>query len=301
MSSSALLPLTDSQKELSERLHKHVLELAEVIGERHYGEAKAYNNAADYIVDIFKKNELVPYEDEFGDELQYRNIVAEHYGTTLADEIIVVGAHYDTVWLSRGADDNASGVAVMLEIAKQLKKKQLNRTIRFIAFANEENPHFLTDKMGSLFHVKRADERGDNIIAMISLEMLGYYSDEGNSQNYPSPFSWFYPDKANFVAFVSDFNSRSILRKSIKYFRETKQFPSEGLTAPVVLVRNVQRSDHAAFWQYNIPAFMVTDTGAYRNYAYHNAKDLPNSLDYDSMARVTNGLINMIEQLAGEE
>jgi len=299
--SSALLPLSDAQKELSERLQKHVLKLAGDIGERHYGEVKAYNQAADYIVDIFKQNELVPYEDEFGDKLQYRNIIAEHYGTTLADEVIVVGAHYDTVWLSRGADDNASGVAVMLEIAKQLKKKQLNRTIRFVAFANEENPHFLTDNMGSLFHVKRADDRGNNIVSMISLEMLGYYSDEANSQNYPSPFSWFYPDKANFVAFVSDFKSRSILRKSIKYFREAEQFPSEGLTAPVLLVRNVQRSDHAAFWRYNIPAFMVTDTGAYRNYAYHNAKDVPETLDYDSMSRVTSGLISMVERLAGEE
>jgi peptidase M28-like protein len=299
--SSALLSLTESQKESSKRLQQHVWQIAEVIGERHYGEEKAYNNAADYIVDVFKHNELIPYEDEFGDKLQYRNIVAEHYGTTLADEIIIIGAHYDTVWLSSGADDNASGVAVMLEIAKQLKKKQLNRTIRFVAFANEEHPYFFTDNMGSLFHAKRAHDRGDKIIAMISLEMLGYYSDEANSQNYPSPFSWLYPDKANFVAFVSDFNSRSILRKSIKYFRESKQFPSEGLTAPVLLVRDVRRSDQAAFWKYNIPAFMVTDTAAYRNYAYHTVGDVTKSLDYESMARVTTGLISMIERLTGEE
>jgi len=290
-----LLSLTEPQKELSKRLRQHVWELAEVIGERHYGEEKAYNNAADYIVNVFKQNELVPYEDEFGDKLQYRNIVAEHYGTTLADEIIIVGAHYDTVC------DNASGVAVMLEIAKQLKKKQLNRTIRFVAFANEEHPHFFTDNMGSLFHVKRAQDRGDKIIAMMSLEMLGYYSDEANSQNYPSPFSWFYPNTANFVAFVSNFNSRSLLRKSIKYFRESKQFPSEGLTAPVLLVRDVRRSDHAAFWKYNIPAFMVTDTAAYRNYAYHTVGDVPDSLDYESMTRVTTGLISMIERLAEKE
>jgi peptidase M28-like protein len=299
--SSSLLPLTEFQKELSRRLQEHVWQIAEVIGERHYGEAKAYNDTADYITDVFKQNELVPYEDEFGDELQYRNIVAEHYGTTLADEIIIIGAHYDTVWLSSGADDNASGVAVMLEIAKQLKEKQLNRSIRFVAFANEENPYFFTDNMGSLFHAKRADDRGDTIIAIISLEMLGYYSDEANSQNYPSPFSWFYPDTANFVAFVSDFSSRSLLRKSIKYFRESKQFPSEGLAAPVLLVRDVQRSDQVAFWKYNIPAFMVTDTAAYRNYAYHTVGDVPGSLDYDSMARVTVGLVTMIEQLAGVE
>jgi peptidase M28-like protein len=300
--SSSLLSLTESQKVLSKHLQDHVRELAGVIGERHYGsKSKEYNDAADYIIEIFKRNGLVPYEEEFGEKLQYRNIVAEHYGTTLADEIIVVGAHYDSYWSSRGADDNASGVAVMLEVAKQLKKKQLNRTVRFVAFANQENPHFLTDNMGSLFHAKRADDRGENIIGMISFEMLGYYSGEANSQNYPYPFSWFYPDKANFIAFVSDFNSHSILRKSIKYFRESRQFPSEGLTAPVLFVRNVQRSDHAAFWKYNIPAFMVTDTGAYRNYGYHNERDIPEKLDYDAMARVTTGLVLMIDKLASKK
>jgi peptidase M28-like protein len=299
--SASLSPLTEPQEESLKRLQAHVWQLAEEIGERHFGEPKAYNSAADYILDMFKQNDLVPYEDEFGDKLQYRNIVAEHYGTTLAEEIIVIGAHYDTVWLSAGADDNASGVAVLLELSKQLKVKQLKRTIRFVAFANEEEPHFFTDNMGSLFHAKRAYDRGDKIVGMISLEMLGYYSDEANSQNYPSPFSWFYPDTANFVAFVSDFNSRSFLRKSISAFRESKQFPSEGLTAPVLLVRDVQRSDQAAFWKYNIPAFMVTDTAAYRNYYYHNVGDVPNSLNYDSMARVTTGLIKMIEQMAEKE
>jgi peptidase M28-like protein len=299
--SASLLPLTDSQKELSKRLQVHVWRLADEIGERHFGEPKAYNSAADYILNMFKQNDLVPYEDEFGDKLQYRNIVAEHYGTTLAEEIIVIGAHYDTVWLSAGADDNASGVAVLLEIAKQLKTKQLKRSVRFVAFANEEQPHFLTENMGSLFHAKHSHDRGDKIIGMISLEMLGYYSDEANSQNYPSPFSWFYPDTANFVAFVSNFNSRSFLRKNIDAFRDSKQFPSEGLTAPLLLVRDVQRSDQAAFWQYNIPAFMVTDTAAYRNYSYHNVGDVPISLDYDAMARVTTGLVTMIEQVSNTE
>ncbi|HIF52393.1 MAG TPA: M28 family peptidase, partial [Thiotrichaceae bacterium] len=103
------------------------------------------------------------------------------------------------------------------------------------------------------------------------------------------------------VAFVSDFNSRSLLRKSIHAFRESKQFPSEGITAPIVLVPNVGRSDHAAFWKHNVPAFMVTDTMGYRNYGFHNANDTSNSLDYESMARVTTGLIRMIVRLANEE
>jgi len=296
--SSPLLPLTLTQKESSQRLQQYVLRLADEIGERHYGEPDAYNKAAEFITDVFIETGLVPYEEELGDKLQYRNIIAEHYGTTLPDEVIIIGAHYDTVWLTLGADDNASGIAVMLELARYLKNIKLKRTIRFVAFANEEHPHYFTDNMGSLFHAKRASERGDNIKAMISLEMLGYYSDEHNSQSYPSPFSWFYPDTANFVAFVSNFKSRKLLKESISIFRESKHFPSEGLTAPVALVPDVRRSDQVAFWRYNYPAFMVTDTAAYRNYAYHGVGDVPNSLDYKAMARITTGLIRVIEQLA---
>ena len=202
---TSLPPLTEEQLLLSERLEKHVRQLAEEIGERHYGKSQAYNDAADYIAQSFQDNGLVPYEEAFGDKLQYRNIIAEHYGSKLTDEIIVIGAHYDTVWSSPGADDNASGVAVMLELARLLKLNSYPRTIRFVAFANEEYPKFLTKDMGSLFHAKQSYERGENILGMISLEMLGYYSDDPSSQNYPSPFSWFYPDTANFVAFVSNF------------------------------------------------------------------------------------------------
>jgi Zn-dependent M28 family amino/carboxypeptidase len=299
--STDLLPLIKSQKESSGRLKQNVMQLAGEIGERNYGVPKAYNKAADFIAEAFRKSGLVPYEEELGDKLQFRNIIAEHYGTSLPDEVIIVGAHYDTVWLSPGADDNASGVAVMLEIARQLKTIQLARTIRFVAFANEEYPHFLTDNMGSLFHAKRSYEREDKIIAMLSLEMLGYFSDEANSQSYPAPLSWFYPDKANFIAFVSDFSSRNLLKKCISIFRETMTFPSEGLTAPVALIPDIRRSDQAALWRYNFPAFMVTDTAAYRNSGYHNAKDVPDSLDYEAMARITTGLIAVLEVLAGKE
>ena len=296
-----LKPLSQKQVQMSERLRIHVEKLAGEIGERHYQKPKSYAAAAAYIQDAFLENKLVPYIEEFGDKLQFSNIIAEVYGTTLPDEIIIVGAHYDTVWMTPGADDNASGVAVLLELARQLKSRQLNRTVRFIAFANEEFPHFLRKDMGSLFHAKRSSDRGDNIKGMISLEMLGYYSDKANSQNYPRPFNLFYPDKANFIAFVSNFHSRDLMSDSIRLFREAQAFPSEGLAAPVVLVPDVRRSDQAAFWNYGIKAFMVTDTAAYRNYAYHNVSDVPNSLDYDAMARVTTGLIEMIAGLAGKD
>lgn len=296
-----LKPLSHAQFHMSKRLFEHVWHLAEEIGERHYQVPDAYNRAADYIEQAFTRNNLVPYTEEFGKNLEYRNIIAEHYGTMLPDEIIVVGAHYDTVWMTPGADDNASGVAVMLELTRYLVNIKLKRTVRFIAFANEEYPHFFTNNMGSMFHAKKSSERGDNIKAMISLEMLGYYSDESNSQFYPKPFNSFYPDTATFVAFVSNFSSRDLLMRSIRLFRETAQFPSEGLAVPVALVPDIRRSDQAAFWSHGFEAFMVTDTAAYRNYAYHNVSDVPNSLDYDHMARITTGLIKVVEGLAGKE
>ena len=298
---SPLAPLTQEQKESADNMQVHVRKLAEEIGERHYEEPEAYQQAAEYINTAFEENGLVPYLEAFGDKLQYKNIIAERYGTTLPDEVIVVGAHYDTVWMTPGADDNASGVAVMLELARQIKQKQLKRSVRFIAFANEEYPHFLRDSMGSLFHAKRIYDHQENIKLMISLEMLGYYSDEPNSQSYPSPFSWFYPTTANFVAFVSDYNSRRFLRESIAFFRKANQFPSEGLTVPTVLVSDVKRSDQAAFWRYGYPGFMVTDTAGFRNVAYHNVSDVPNSLNYEHMARITTGLLLMIEDLANAE
>lgn len=296
-----LEPLSQEQSILSERLKQHVVYLAEEIGERHHQVPESYNAAAGYIENAFIKNNLVPYIEAFGDKSQYQNIIAEHYGTSAPDEIVVVGAHYDTAWMTPGADDNASGVAVMLELAQQLKLNNYPKTIRFIAFANEEYPHFLKKDMGSLFHAKRSSERGDNIIAMISLEMLGFYSDEPGSQYYPKPFNLFYPDTANFIAFVSSFGSRDLMRQSIKVFREAAEFPSEGLAAPIALVPDVRRSDQAAFWKQGYKAFMITDTAAYRNQGYHNVSDVPSSLNYEHMARVTTGLIQVIERLAGLE
>ncbi len=298
---TTLAPLNTEQTTVADNLLQHVKVLADEIGERHYGEMEAYGRAADYIVDTFTSIGFVPYIEQFGEETEFKNIIAEHYGMRLPEEIIIVGAHYDTVWMSPGADDNASGVAVMLELARQLRSEALDRTVRFIAFANEEYPHYFTDEMGSLVHARQASERGEQIRAMFSLEMLGYYSDEPGSQNYPKPFNWIYPDTANFVAFVSNFKSRRLLTDSIASFRNSKQFPSEGLAAPVLLVRDVRRSDQAAFWRYGFAGVMVTDTAAYRNYGYHNVSDVYSSLNYAHMARITSGLLEVIIDQASDK
>ena len=299
--SGSLPALSIEQEKIAKRLRQHVTMLAGTIGERHAGVAEAYAAAADYVQQELTRADLAPYVETFGDQQQFLNIVAEHYGNGEIDEIIVIGAHYDTVLMSPGADDNASGVAVMLELARKLASVSFRRQLRFVAFANEETTYFSSEDMGSLFHARQAYERGETIHAMFSLEMLGYYSDEPDSQYYPGLFRWFYPDRANFIAFVSNFLSRPLLTKSIGTFRQAGQFRSEGFAAPAALIPDVRRSDHAAFWRYGYPAVMVTDTASYRNIAYHKVSDVPDTLDYENMARVVSGLIAVIAELANSD
>lgn len=282
-----------------EKLSTHVYALAEEIGERHYGQRDALDKAAEYIEKSFLDMGLNPVSEIYSDKL-YRNIVVNIYGRQRRDEIIIIGAHYDTVWLSPGADDNASGVAALLEIARGLRQQRFPKTIRFVAFANEEWPFFGRDNMGSRVSAKHSYDRNEIISGMISLEMLGYYSSESNSQVYPKPLSYFYPHQANFIAFVSNFSSRDLLHDVIREFRNSNRFPSEGLISPQFLVPDIRRSDNSSFWSYGYPAIMVTDTSNYRNRKYHTVGDLHRTLDYESMARVVVGLRQTIVTLANK-
>ena len=205
---------------------------------------------------------------------------------------IVVGAHYDTVPGSPGADDNASGVAVLIELSEMLR----NRKIRFVAFANEEAPYFLGPEMGSFVYAR---DRGKGVRAMFSLEMLGYYRDEPDSQRYPAPLGLFYPDRGNFIAFVADLGSFSLVRKSSRLFRQNTDFPSEWLAAPRI-VPGLSWSDHWSFRQHGTPAVMVTDTAFYRYPHYHLPSDTPEKLDYERMAKVTLGLAGMLKELLSQ-
>jgi peptidase M28-like protein len=210
---------------------------------------------------------------------------------------IVVGAHYDTVPGSPGADDNASGVAVLIELAALAARERLS--VRFVAFANEEMPFFSTAEMGSTAWARSARQRGERI-TMLSLEMLGYYRDAPGSQRYPAPLGWFYPDRGDFIAFVGDLGARPLVRRAIAAFRNSAEFPSEGLAAPA-FVPGVTWSDHWSFRQQHYPAIMVTDTAFYRYPHYHLPSDTPEKLDYERMARVTLGLAGMLRELATED
>ena len=211
---------------------------------------------------------------------------------------MVVGAHYDSVLGSPGADDNATGVAAVLEIARACASLRWPRTLRLVAFVNEEPPFFLGGDMGSLRYARRLREEGRNVVAMLSLETIGYYSDRPGSQQYPFPFRFFYPERGDFVAFVGNIASRDLVRRTVASFRSQAGFPSEGLAAPG-WITGVGWSDHWSFWQQGYPAVMVTDTAPFRYPHYHAGTDTPEKVDYERLSRVVAGLTDVVGELAG--
>ncbi|MBJ6725198.1 M28 family peptidase [Geomesophilobacter sediminis] len=295
-----LPPLTPEESLLRDRLHRHVAVLAGEIGARNIADYGNLRQAAQYVATQLKETGL-PVR-----ELPYRvgttivvNIEAELKGQSRGDEIVVIGAHYDTVPGCPGANDNGSGIAALLELARLLHAAQPARTVRLVAFANEEPPYFQTETMGSLVYARALQQRGEKVVAMLSLETIGCYSDAPKSQQYPAPLNLFYPDTGNFIGFVSHLGSVSLLREVIGTFRRTTRFPSEGAATPE-RIPGVSWSDHWAFWQAGYPAVMVTDTAPFRYPDYHEPTDTPEKLDYDRMARVVMGIERVVEKLAGK-
>ncbi|MDA8214996.1 MAG: M28 family peptidase, partial [Nitrospiraceae bacterium] len=210
---------------------------------------------------------------------------------------LVIGAHYDTVTGTPGADDNASGIAGIIELARLTVSKPLQRTVRFVAFTLEEPPIFMTKHMGSYIYAKSLKDEGIKVYGMISLEMLGYYSNRKGSQYYPFPiFKWFYPDKGNFIAFVGNLSSRSFTMRVKKLFKSVSAMPVESLNA-VSIIPGVNFSDHLNFWEFGYSAFMITDTAFYRNPNYHAPGDIAETLDYDRMTELVIGLYKAIGSL----
>lgn len=293
-----LPPLTTEEADLRDRLREHVTVLAEKIGERNTRRYPALQQAANYIGVRFRDLGLAVREEPYRiGEKEVANIAAELKGMSRPDEIVAIGAHYDSVPGTAGANDNASGVAALLELARMFKETKPDRTLRFVAFVNEEPPWFQTEEMGSLVYARRAKERKEKIVAMLSLETIGCYSDLPGSQHYPPPFNLFYPDTGNFIAFVGNLASRNLLRRTIGTFRKTTPFPSEGVAAPE-FIAGIGWSDHWSFWQEGYPGVMVTDTAPFRYHHYHEETDTPEKLDYARMARVVGGLSRVVAELA---
>jgi Zn-dependent M28 family amino/carboxypeptidase len=222
----------------------------------------------------------------------------EILGKDKAEKIALIGAHYDSVQGSPGANDNATGVAALLALARRFSQAPLLRTVRFVAFTNEEPPLFQSRHMGSRIYARGCRDRGEQIFPMLSLETIGYYSDEPGSQKYPFPFGLFYPSTANFIAFVSNMENAPWVKQLLTSFRRHTQFPSEG-GALWEWIPGVAWSDHWSFWKEGYPAVMVTDTAPNRYPHYHTGADTPDKVGFARLARVVSGLQRIIDELVG--
>jgi len=298
-SHSGTLPtLTEVQVRLAAGLKRDVTTLATEIGKRNVSHPEGLARAEAYLTRrLSEAGYEVSRQTYTVGGVECSNLIAELPGTTDPDRIVVVGAHYDSVHECPAANDNGSGVAATLALAQAFADRPQPRTIRFVLFVNEEPPYFWTSKMGSLVYAKACRERGDRVIAMLSLETMGYYSDEPGSQHYPPPLSVMYPSRGDFIAFIGNYSSRALVRQCVGAFRQHAEFPSEG-AAVTMAVPRIGSSDHWSFWKQGYRAVMVTDTAPYRYKHYHKLTDTPEKLDYERMARVVEGLEGVILDLS---
>jgi len=291
----ALPQLTADQTATAQLLKRHVHELSAVIGERHIGRYGALEATVAYIVADFEDAGYKP--KKHGYQLMGKtlyNVEATLPGTS--GRVLVVGAHYDSIPGSAGADDNASGTASVLALARLLRNFAPKDTIRFVAFANEEHPCLPSETMGSYEYARICRANNDQVRMMV-LEMLGFFKHEEGTQHYPFPFNLVYPTQGNFLGFVGNWKSKALVHDCIGAFRKHAQFPSDGVAAPDRF-RDIGRSDHWGFWQFGYPAIMITDTANFRNPHYHTELDTPDTLDYESMSRVVTGLASMVKEVA---
>lgn len=283
---------------LERRLMEHVRVLGAAIGERNLHRPAALRAAAEYIRQVWTGQGFAVKEERY--EVagqQCVNLVVEQRGGREPDKIVLVGAHYDSVFGSPGANDNATGVALLLEMSRVLMEESLSRTVRFVAFVNEEPPYFLTEQMGSRRHARRARAREEDIVAMVSLETLGYYSNAPGSQQYPFPFGAFYPRTGNFLAVVGNLPSRGLVVDFLRHFMAAGDFPVEGV-ATFPWIPGINWSDHWSFWKEGYPAIMLTDTAPFRYAEYHTSQDLPDRVTGPEFARAGYGIIQAIRAIA---
>lgn len=298
-SHSGELPgLTEAQRACALELRRDVEALSE-LGEKSMRRPRALAAAADLVVERF---ELGGHQaTRLGYDVRgihVENIEVRVPSTDDARGAIVVGAHYDTARGSPGANDNGSGVAALLALARRFDARApLPAPLRFVAFTNEEMPHFGHESMGSRHYADALTDEGVRVAAMLSLETMGCYVDTPDSQRFPEPLSLFYPSRGDFIAFIGDEDSAALVRRSVALFREHAAFPSEGAALPPDMP-GVGWSDHRSFWRRGVPALMVTDTAPFRYRHYHRASDTADRVDYERLARVVDGLEGVIRGLA---
>ncbi len=281
-------------------LVRHVTTLAADIGPRSPGNGDALERARRYVEEELAGLGYAVQPQEYGwFGHRVANLAVEIPGTSRAEQVVLLGAHYDSVSSTPGADDNASGVAGLIELARLCREMRPSRTVRFVAFTMEEPPAFFTPSRGSRVYAKAMRRRQEQVTAMLALEMLGYYSDEPGSQHFPFfPMRWFFPHTGDFIAVVGNLHSRLLARRVGAVLGKSCRLPVHTL-ATFSFVPGIAFSDHSSFWQNGYPAVMVTDTAFFRNKNYHRPADRPDTLDYARMAECVRGLVGVVADLAG--
>jgi hypothetical protein len=297
----ALKPLATTEALLKNELMQDIQTIASEIGEHNYIFHDNLVAAEQFLVSsLTAAGYQVNRQTYTVNERGFNNLEVEIKGSQKPDEIVVIGAHYDSVVGSPGANDNGTGAAAVLALARAFAGKETTRTLRFVEFVNEEPPFFWTENMGSLVYAKACKSRNENIVAMLSLETMGYYTEEPGSQDYPlGLLDKIYPTAGNFIAFIGNLPSGSLVRNVIGNFRSHTDFPSEGVALPS-RVPGVGWSDHWSFWQMDYPALMVTDTAPFRYREYHTMQDTVDKVNGDRLARVVAGLARTINHLVND-
>lgn len=294
----ALPLLTDEERSVADRLHGHVEALAHDIGARGPHLPSAALEAETYLHNSLRKAgydvRATDVETKSG---ALRTLEGQLGGGRNADEIVLVAAHYDTDGRSPGAEANASGCAVLIEVARGMIELAGERSVRFVLFPTGAGIYAGAENSAAATYARSAHQKHEKIVAMLSLDSLGSYKDTSDSQGGPFPLSCWYPSTANFVAFVGDFDSRDVVRKCVELFRLTTKFPCEGAALPG-FAPGFNSSDHAGFRRQDYPALIVTDTGSMRNEKAGTQFDTSDRIDYEKMARVTAGITRVISGLS---
>lgn len=297
--SGPLPALTAGEQALAQRLRRHVVAVASE--EHNVANPAALEAAARYLeAELVSLGYAVQRQEFEASGLKVRNLLATLPSQKAPGQrLLVIGAHYDSAPGTPGANDNATGTAAVLELARSLRSLGETATsdVMFALYTNEEPPFFKTQRMGSRAHAESLKAAGVSVQAMLSLETMGYFSDEPGSQKYPWPLNRVYPAQGNFIAFVASTADLGLVRRTVRSFRAHASFPSEGIAAPRALA-GVDYSDHAPFIDEGYPALMVTDTAPYRYPHYHTREDTPDQVDFGRLARVVRGLEGVVRDLA---
>lgn len=268
---------------------EHLTALTKTPQFRNYKNLDQLNTIAEYIHQNFNKySDSTSFQEYKVGEETYKNVICS-FGTENKKRIII-GAHYDVCGDQEGVDDDATGVTGLLELARMLKGQKLNYRIDLVAYTLEEPPYFRTENMGSYIHAKYLKDNNIDVYGMASVEMIGYFKDEKNSQDYPlGILSWIYGDKGDYITLVRKIGAGNFVKNFIEEFKDSNQVKTKTFSAPK-FVTGIDYSDHLNYWKFGYSAMMITDTSFFRNKNYHQTTDTLETLDLKRMTKVIDGI-----------